>query len=87
MFGRILRQYVEEFMVAKLSDNKSVQRVAVKTVEATKNMGEALKDTEGLKSFATDVWRQLREEAARDMRAADKAASSGKGSGGRGRIE
>jgi hypothetical protein len=68
IFGRFLRQYFEEVLVNKLSDSKTVQNIAVRGVEATKQAGNALKDPEGIARFASGLMQELKKNAEADMR-------------------
>jgi hypothetical protein len=82
MFGRIVRQYVEEIVVNKLSDTKTMQNLAVKGVEAGKAVAEAAKEPGAVGSFLSDVFKQLKEEAAKDLKAGASSSSAAKrGSG------
>lgn len=68
MFSRIIKQYVEDIVVNKLSDNKTIQNLAVKGVETTKQMGETLKDPSAVAKFATDIINEIKRQAAEDMK-------------------
>jgi len=68
MFSRIIKQYVEDIVVNKLSDNKTIQQLAVKGVETTKQVGESLKDPSAIAKFASEIFDELKKQAAEDVK-------------------
>jgi hypothetical protein len=64
---RIVKTFVEDVLVQKISDHPAVQRMAVRAVDTQREAQRALESPNNAKQFFSEVWTELQKHAQRDL--------------------
>ena len=64
---RIVKTFVEDVLVQKISDHPAVQRMAVRAVDTQREAQRALESPNNAKQFFSEVWTELQKHVQRDL--------------------